>query len=494
MQDRKRQLTLGSLFDGSGGFPLAGILSGIRPVWASEIEPFPIRVTTKRMPSIRHYGDIAGLDGGSLPPVDIITFGSPCQDLSIAGKRDGLKGNRSGLFFEAVRIIREMREGTNGKKPRFAVWENVLGAFSSNKGKDFLSVLQEFVRLGGGDDALPEPGRWEHAGEILGKDYSIAWRTLDAQYWGVPQRRRRIFLVADLDGPCAGKILFEQDSLPGHPAQGGIPWKEAPGTFGNGPSAAGTICLNDQGGECMGVSLDRTGTLRAEAHHPPVVFENHSQDSRYRELEGTAPTVVSRYGTGGNNQPIVVDGIRQFDVRFTSEGTLNSRQNVYETSLSRTLDTHGNAPASNQGGVAIVVYESSKNSHFTRASRNLAESLVATDYKDPPLIGRKDDRYLVRRLTPGECARLQGFPSWWCENLGTEEPSEREIGLWRDIFLEHAKALGKQAKPKTDNQIRKWLRQPHTDSAEYKMWGNGVALPCVRFILSGIVYFSENKG
>ena len=144
---QRKTLTLGSLFDGSGGFPLAGILAGVEPVWASEIEPFAIRVTTKRLPKMRHYGDVSGISGADLEPVDIITFGSPCQDLSIAGKRSGLDGSRSGLFFEAVRIVKEMREKTHGEKPRFIVWENVPGAFSSNKGEDFKAVLEEVIRI-----------------------------------------------------------------------------------------------------------------------------------------------------------------------------------------------------------------------------------------------------------------------------------------------------------------------------------------------------------
>ena len=138
-------LTLGSLFDGSGGFPLGGLLAGIEPVWASEIEPFAVRVTTKRLPQMKHYGDVSALNGAELPPVDIITFGSPCQDMSIAGKRSGLDGSRSSLFYEAIRIVKEMRCATNGEKPRFIVWENVPGAFSSNKGADFKAVLESVI-------------------------------------------------------------------------------------------------------------------------------------------------------------------------------------------------------------------------------------------------------------------------------------------------------------------------------------------------------------
>lgn len=201
--DKETNLTLGSLFDGSGGFPLAGKLCGIKPLWASEIEPFPIRVTTKRLPEMKHYGDIRKLDGAKLPPVDIITFGSPCQDLSNAGSRTGLSGSRSGLFFEAIRIIKEMREKTNGKYPKYIVWENVSGARSSNKGKDFKAVLEQICSIKESGVSVPEPekGKWLPAGEIMADSYSLAWRVLDAQYLGVPQRRKRIFLVADFNTP-----------------------------------------------------------------------------------------------------------------------------------------------------------------------------------------------------------------------------------------------------------------------------------------------------
>lgn len=167
-------LTLGSLFDGSGGFPLGGLISGIAPVWASEIEPFPIRVTTKRLPFMKHYGDVSKMDGGEIEPVDIITFGSPCQDMSIAGKREGLEGNRSGLFYEAIRIIKEMREKTNGKYPRYIVWENVPGAFSSNKGEDFRLVLESICRVKDETASVPSTKKWQNAGLILGDDYSVA--------------------------------------------------------------------------------------------------------------------------------------------------------------------------------------------------------------------------------------------------------------------------------------------------------------------------------
>ena len=556
----KNELTLGSLFDGSGGFPLGGMLAGITPLWASEIEPFAVRVTTKRLPQMKHYGDVSSLNGADLPPVDIITFGSPCQDMSIAGKRSGLDGSRSSLFYEAVRIIKEMRCATNGKYPRFAVWENVPGAFSSNKGEDFRCVLESLCRVRDETVSVPRHEKWSAAGNIVADGFSIAWRVLDAQYWGVPQRRKRIFLVADFDSECAGKILFESEGLSGYSAEGFKAWQRttvaiesSSGTAG----AAGFCTEHSAKARGIGYEEETSSTLRAGTV-PAAVYENHSQDTRYTELRGIAPTVSSTYGTGGNNQPFVVEDTRCFDVRFTSDGTKNARHNCYETDTSRTIDTGGNSPDSNQGGVAVVavqgsmigradkngpqgsgvnediaftlkatdrhavafsqdsytkysendkcgalracggmygggsetlVYSTSKNSYHTEAEENLANTLVASDYKDPPTVNSPE--YIVRRLTPTECARLQGFPDWWCADLGTDNPTEEELRFWKDVFETHRKIVGGAVKPKSEKQIRAWLKNPHSDSSEYKLWGNGVALPCVFFVLSGIAWVSS---
>ena len=221
-----RELKLGSLFDGIGGFPLAAIRHGITPVWASEIESFPINVTKRHFPEMKHLGDITQINGAEIEPVDIITFGSPCQDLSVAGKREGLGGERSGLFRAAIRIIREMRAATGGKFPRFAVWENVPGAFSSNKGADFKTVLKEITET---EIPMPRSGKWASAGMVRSNSVDIAWRVLDAQYWGVPQRRKRIFLVADFGGKCAREVSFKPESLPGYFAEGKSQGKGAAG-------------------------------------------------------------------------------------------------------------------------------------------------------------------------------------------------------------------------------------------------------------------------
>lgn len=532
-------LTLGSLFDGSGTFPLGAKMAGIEPVWSSEIELFPIRVTTKRLPSVKHYGDIHDMDGGKIEPVDIITFGSPCTDMSIAGKRAGLKGKQSCLFYEAIRIIKEMRRETDGRKPRYIIWENVTGSFSSSKGHDFQSVLTEVARAiepEAPEVPMPEKG-WPSADTLLGDGWSIAYRVFDSQGWGVPQRRRRVYLVADFGGGCAGKILFDTEGLLGDSASCFRSWQGTAGRLASclgasGGSVGPAIVLGDQGGCRMDVSEEVTGTLRAHGNHPPLVYENHSMDTRYTGPLEVAPTVSATYGTGGNNQPLVTqcegesNVVSTVDIRLTSEGTRNARHNVYETEIARCLDTAGATPDCNQGGVAIVERHEAYTvtpGGYTQVEREKSPTLMARDYKDPTAVccgiareafnagagakfapsideelqppmtasgpGAVQQGYAVRRLTPTECARLQGFPDGWCKNLGTENPTEEEMAFWREVFETHRKVMGTSKKPKTDRQIRKWLENPHSDSAEYRMWGNGCTLPVVYYILRGIALF-----
>ena len=535
-----KQLTMGSLFSGSGGFELASLLSGIRPVWASEVEPYPVRVTTRRMPWLRHLGDIHDIHGGEIEPVDIITGGSPCQDVSIAGKRTGLEGARSGLFFEMIRVIREMREKTDGRYPRYIIWENVPGAFSSSGGEDFRTVIEEFCRIRYPDVSVPKAEKWHGAGLILEDGFSLAWRVLDAQYWGVPQRRRRIYLVVDLDGGCAGKILLESESLPGNPEAGIGEREEAPGTPGDGAHGTGQICLNDQGGERMTILEEMASTLRAKANHPPIVLDTHPADSRIELSEkDTIQTLTSRMGTGGGNTPLLLTpktmrircgkpgGGKGALIQDDTSGTLgtsndqtlfvptayrisakeswamkspNPEAGIGEAEVSRTIDTKGTDPTCNQGGIAVIdrktpMFSMNKGSHFTEAETETAGTLVATDHKDPPVTAYGDMKghYAVRRLTPTECARLQGFPDWWTEGLGTENPTDDEIAFWRAVFITWQKAQGKEAKPKADTAIRKWLKDPSSDSAAYKLWGNGIALPCALYVLRGLAFWDGYK-
>lgn len=318
-----QEITMGSLFSWSGGFELAGSIFGIRPIWASEIEPFPILVTTKNFPEMKHLGDINKLNGADLEPVTIIAGGSPCQDMSIAGKREGLDGSRSNLFREQIRIIKEMREsdraaGRTGTqiRPRYMVWENVPGAFSSNKGKDFQAVLQEIVSITDEESNVPLPpkGKWQTAGCIMGDHFSIAWRVLDAQYWGVPQRRKRIYLVADFGGNTAPKILFEREGLSGNFTESREAWQRTAGDIKTGTHKAGTDDV-----ECYDISDRRRVADKSEVsptlttkmgtggNNVPIVLENHPQDSRVTIAEdGNVPTLTSRMGTGGGNVPLIL--------------------------------------------------------------------------------------------------------------------------------------------------------------------------------------------
>jgi DNA (cytosine-5)-methyltransferase 1 len=260
---------MGSLFDGIGGFPLAASINGITPIWASEIVPDCISIMKRHFPDMKHLGDIEKINGAEIEPADIITFGSPCQDLSVAGKRAGLKGKRSRLFLEAIRIIKEMREKTNGACPRYAVWENVHGAFSSKKGEDFRIVIQEIASVAEGAVSIPRPPQrdgdtiWSNAGAVMGDGWSMAWRVLDAQYWGVPQRRRRIFLVADFTGQRAGEILFKPESVQGHIAQSG---EAGEGTAGNDESGVRTAGFNGW--------RSVTGTLEYKEERAPCIQAN----------------------------------------------------------------------------------------------------------------------------------------------------------------------------------------------------------------------------
>lgn len=445
-------MKLMSLFDGSGGFPLAASLCGIEPVYAAEVEPYPIAVTKNRFPKMKHLGDVSKVKGGEIEPVDIITFGSPCQDMSIAGKKAGLKHadmgddetTRSGLFLEVIRIIKEMREATNGVYPRYAIWENVPGAFSSNRGEDFRTVLEEFIRVKEKDavmPAVPQAG-WAYADCISGDGWSIAYRVFDAQYWGVPQRRRRIYLVADFRGKCAQEILFKRESLRGYFEAGRTPWQ---GIAADAQNCVGTAI----GGDCTPTVLapvavychqgnGKSPTLRAEAH-------------------GNAPYVINKktlvYDTRGNGAGETVP---------TITGDHNNRITDY-TALC----------------CEAVVYDGA----------NITSPLNKTNPQagDPCHTISTDSRnYIVRRLTPTECARLQGFPDWWGEIPKKDNLTDDEYVFWLNARNTYAKINNKTTKEYSKEQMLSWYNKLHSDSSEYKMWGNGIALPNALYVMQGI--------
>ena len=804
---------LGSLFDGSGGFPLAGSLCGIEPCWASEVEPYPIAVTRERFPNMKHLGDISKINGAEIEPVDIITFGSPCQDLSVAGKRAGLKHEangdeettRSGLFMEAVRIIKEMRTATNGKYPRFALWENVPGAFSSNKGEDFRVVCEELIKIVEPSAVMPAvpPKGWNYSDSYVGDGWSLAYRVFDAQYWGVPQRRRRIHLIADFRGECAREILFKRDGLRGCFTQSGTQRQATPADAQGGTGAddregegfdgyngaltgdkAATLGVNcgvstgrngviERGGLLGGRQLDdvaytlkiRSGcegggkgalvqkdksatlatnndqylfqpviaidkesfssgegfnrkpgivvggpcaTLQAQGGPHAVcyrtdeqyLFENHSQDTRYKGPLDIAPVVFATFGMGGNNQPLVARPVKEsnfidvemevavrkyevntellreclrdhkavsgfnnkeiaeilnrpvtevehwfrtdkcfsvpspdiwfklkellgitttefdesimvfefkggnYDMRnrihvgdvaptltcgsgndlhllpnkpaYCLQGngidradtagcngkgwkedtsyTLNtmdrhgvvyaidqgggkSGANVSENQSPTLCTTHGGDPAVcyRQGGFAEYIEGEvgtlrASGGDFGGGSENLIathiEGILDTEVHEfiednnadaphqqdllQPADGvsrtiacgthasgshltktvyrHPNGHYIVRRLTPTECARLQGFADWWGHIEPKEHLTDEELRFWIEVRNTHAAINGKKVQDYTEKQMLTWYNKLWTDSAEYKMWGNGIALPPALYCMQGILF------
>jgi len=376
-------LKLGSLFDGIAGFPYVASKFGIEAVWASEIIEPRIRITKKHFPNMKHLGDITKINGAEIEPVDVITMGSPCQDLSVAGKRAGLEGERSGLFMQGIRIIREMRDATNGKYPSIILWENVPGAFSSNKGEDFRAVLEE---IGESKIPMPRSGRWATAGMVRTKTADIAWRVLDAQYWGVPQRRKRIFLVADFRGQRAGEILFEPESSNWHSAESRKAREEAAATAGNGVETTGYALTG------YAKYIPGCGTLRSSGG----------------DQGGGSETLIAQYLT------------RRIGCRYDPET---------ETLIPVTMREVSRTLRSNAGAPKAVAFD----------CRNLVEQEVSTplqsklnggyslNFQNPVRVG-----YAVRRLTPLEAERLQGYPDGWTEG---ESDTQRYAAIGDSVAI-----------------------------------------------------------
>lgn len=399
---------------------------------------------------MKHLGDITKIHGDQIEPVDCITFGSPCQDLSIAGRRAGLAGGRSGLFVDAARIIKEMRKATNGMYPTFAIWENVPGAFSSNGGEDFRAVLEELARIEQPDVSIPRPsgrgGRWSKAGAIAGNGWSLAWRQLDAQCWGVPQRRKRIALVVDFRGQRATEILFERTSLSGNLDESIKAWEAAPGSSQASPYG------RDRGGEsytlkirsgCSGggkgalVQTEKSATistLQDQTLFQPVVY-----DARGNGDGKIAPTI-----TGDHENRITDYTAIAIERQTFSEQSFSSYKESGKCStLKAKAGNIGNGSEcliAEKTSVAVDVYNGAvtgdKTATLTCKNDGSSSGL---------LVAEKTIRWIVRRLTPVECERLQGFPDGWTD-----------IGEWVD-------SKGKKHK--------------YADSPRYKALGNSIALP-----------------
>ena len=644
---------LGSLFDGSGGFPLSGTLCDIEPMWAAEVEPYPIAVTRSRFPHMKHLGDISKVNGAEIEPVDIITFGSPCQDLSVAGKRAGLKHEangddettRSGLFMEAVRIIKEMRKATNGVYPRFAVWENVPGAFSSNNGEDFRTVLEELIKIVEPSAVMPPVPKngWSYADSYCGEGWSLAYRVFDAQYWGVPQRRRRIYLVVDFRGERAGEVLFEREGLRGYFAEGRTPWQgtaaDAENCIGADDREGENAGRADSGGEipnaenlcgtrsdgsgwddrCVSAGCGGGRGRSGVAYGWPLGFRPENvrvyEETAITICNGTrpgftcgviepvgvlassavnaeitdgkiSPFLMARAGTGGNQLPLVAVGFDMYNQQPTGNvsrtiktpiggddlpvvcyapnplfmdayqhhgwresytaGTLTANQNDHirgDTPLvcepipihdqatrfsgkrgdkedgkgnglgvgnpgdpMNTLtggDRHAVAYCIGNGQLNQITMAEQANTldcmHDQQAVmlpyQSVIGTLCSTDYKwvqqqqveqDKLIVEQQNVRYIVRRLTPTECARLQGFADRWAVPDRKDDFTEEEYRFWLDVRNTHAAINGKAVKDYTKVQMLTWYNKLHSDGSEYKLWGNGIAFPNALYVMQGI--------
>jgi DNA (cytosine-5)-methyltransferase 1 len=474
-----------------------------------------------------------------------------------------------------------MREKTNGAKPRFAVWENVPGAYSSNKGEDFRQVLQSFCEIADEAVLIPKSKKWLTVGSIVGNGYSLAWRTLDAQYFGVAQRRRRCYLVVDFGSERASEILFDSESVSGNFAESCKPWSGTSKSveIGSGTAIAAELgaasrlgghiqsekayCLradagdnqqavcypldmrnavrNSDSGDNCGLGIGENGqpsfTITADYQHALCV-ENRPNDSRIKiKDDGIVQTLDHRMGAGGGNCPMVAIAVQGSQIgRSNGNGpmgkgynedvayTLNSVDGggavCYQEIVSpiTTEDAHQTGNQGQQGDPSradrhLVVEKSPTyamtTGSFTQVTENVSPTLMSRDWKDAPCVGTfgnngfgrwnekpaplkaqggdylggenlvVEPEYVVRRLTPTECAVLQGFPRGWCDNLGTAEPSENEIDFFTHVWEQWGK-------PKNRKAIIKWLNNPRSDSAEYKLWGNGVCLGCVTYVLNAI--------
>ena len=566
--------TMGSLFSGIGGFEIAAQWHGCKVLWQSEIEPWAVQLLQKRFPDAVQLGDIKNIDGSKISPVDFITFGSPCQDMSVAGKRAGLNGERSGLFYQAVRIIKEMRRATNGEYPKYIIWENVSGSLSSSKGNDFRAVLEEITEA---KVPMPKSGRWANAGMVRGGECDVSWRVLDAQYWGVPQRRKRVYLVGDYRSQRSAEILFKPEGVSRYPAPCSESWEETAADIRTSIKEAVRTILNDQGGSQINVEqTDRAPTLRAQTHgHLPVVvygicsqnsnsmksdnpysgiyeaettrtldlnggnpccnqggmavcvpiyilagnmigrrdkngpkgdgvtentsytltitdihavampimLENHPNDSRINiDDSEKVQTLTQRMGTGGNNVPMVMMPIYaidraaynqgknvQFDISMKDDGIMQTvvakgpnaaavskilfqGQASQSAELSCSDTVSPTIQSAKQADVCMPIYTLNERQFALTVGENTASTLTATDYKGTQVFFIQDEpNYIVRRLTPSECAKLQGFPADWHEG----------------IINEKGKTM--------------------PDTAAYKGYGNAVATVCAEYPVANVI-------
>ena len=496
IQERvKHQLTLGSLFDGIGGFPFAAELSGIKPIWAAEVEPFCIAVTKHRFPDMLHLGSVTDINGAEIPPVDIITFGSPCQDLSLAGARKGLDGERSGLFKEAVRIIYEMREATNGKYPTFIVWENVPGAFSSNKGRDFRTVLEEITKT---DIPMPASGRWAAAGVVRGGAICAAWRQLDAQYWGVPQRRKRIYLIGSFGSNAAEEILFERDSVQRYLAQGRTQREEIAAVVGECINGTVYDARGNGDGKCAPtITGDHNNRV---SDYTAIILQSSGFPLGFRAentklYEEKATTLCSGTRPGYCNGVVCYPINEQIATRCKALGR-GTGLGVGENGdpAFTILANHPHAVCGPIYALDRAAFNQGINAQydFEISDKGINSTLVA---KGPAAVAYEIFfKWIVRRLTPLECERLQGYPDYWTCLPKMECISDGEVKFWKKVILTHKLINGKKAVvPLTKEGMMKWYNKLEVDGSRYKALGNSLAIPNALRVIGYIAKYMKRE-
>lgn len=457
------KMTLGSLFDGIAGFPLAAAQNGIKTIWASEIEPNCVDIAARHFPETKQQGDITKLNGADIDQVDIISFGSPCQNLSVAGNQRGLDGERSQLFFEAVRIIYEMRGATNGKYPKYIIWENVAGAFSSNKGQDFRRVLEEITKT---YIPMPNSGKWAAAGMVRSGQGSTAWRTMDAQYWGVPQRRKRIYLIHSFGNERAGQILFECESVFWDIAQGRTKKKGTTKNIGRGIETAdrkfvaGFIPLNGKKAGGVGYTEGKSPTITQ--NQPAVVYTTAEKRLRFAEAyqhHGYRLSDIANTQTAGANSRVRGDTslvIENNAVCF--DDFVQDKENGDWACMCKDCVNKYKIPER-------LLDETGQGICGVQGCNNEADYYIDFPETDTPQQGAlkipleflcgERTKYRVRRLTPTECERLDGFPDGWTS------------------YGENGKEI--------------------TDAARYTALGNSIAIPCASRVFAGIVAVERNS-
>ncbi len=514
-------IKLGSLFDGIAGFPEAGRRVGIKAIWASEIEPFCIKVSKTHFPDMEHVGSVTDIHGKVLKPVHILTGGSPCQDLSVAGKRAGLAGKRSGLFMDQIRIVKEMHKEYGTDYPRFMLWENVPGAFSSNKGEDFRAVLEETARITDETVIIPKPpkDKWNTAGCIMGNGWSIAWRTLDAQYWGVPQRRRRIFLVADFGGQSAHEVLFKREGLQRHTKESreegqgitaiteGSSYKAKwdPGGDGDRANAGLTrvVCFEPGAMSRLGGYNweDKCSTLRTEVgdNRPCIainhLYESHPNDSRISGPCKICPSISARYGTGGGNTPLVQaftmlmregceGGGKGPLIQLDKSATLNcnNSQTLFEPMYNPNppLDASYYKGTGERAGIERQVIATYQKITGPLMANSHPGSYTGQDAYNDMLVTSVDCRNLYENVEKSATLLAK-------ENGGQSLNYQNPIRVGYSV-----RRLTPMECERLQDYMDNWTNIPGaSDSARYKACGNSVAVVCPEYVLEGIVRVLE---